>query len=103
MGEGGSIDDVRTRVEEAAADATADLLGAPVDVDVSVDEPAEVLVGASDELGLLVCGARGYGPSGATLLGGVTRRVTAEARCPVVVLTRGGGRLDAFVGPRDSG
>jgi nucleotide-binding universal stress UspA family protein len=103
MGEGSSIDDVRTRVEQAAADATADLLGAPVDVDVSVGEPADVLVGASDELGLLVCGARGYGPSGATSLGGVTRRVTAEARCPVAVLTRGGGRLDAFVGPRDSG
>jgi hypothetical protein len=27
------------------------------------------------------------------MLGGVTRRVTSEARCPVIVLARGGGGL----------
>jgi nucleotide-binding universal stress UspA family protein len=97
MGEAGATDGLRTRVEQAAADASADLIGEPVNVDVLVGEPAEVLVRVSDELDVLVCGPRGYGPQGATLLGGVTRRVTAEARCPVVVLTRGGGRLDAFV------
>ena len=36
---------------------------------------------------VLVCGTRGYGPRPAALLGGVTRRVFAEARCPVVVLS----------------
>jgi nucleotide-binding universal stress UspA family protein len=36
-----------------------------------------------------VCGSRGYGPRRAVLLGGVSRRVTAEAECPVIVLARG--------------
>jgi nucleotide-binding universal stress UspA family protein len=38
---------------------------------------------------LLICGSRGYGPARSVLLGGVTRRVTAEAHCPVIVLPRG--------------
>jgi nucleotide-binding universal stress UspA family protein len=38
---------------------------------------------------LLVCGSRGYGPLRAVLLGSVSRRITAEARCPVIVIPRG--------------
>jgi nucleotide-binding universal stress UspA family protein len=73
---------------EAAAEAavSSGLLGAPVDVDVSVVEPDDLLVAVSGELDLLVCGTRGYGPRPAVLLGGVTQRLTAQARCPVVVL-----------------
>ena len=43
----------------------------------------------SEHLDLLVCGSRGYGPVRAVLLGGVSRRLTAEAHCPVIVLARG--------------
>jgi nucleotide-binding universal stress UspA family protein len=60
-----------------------------VEIDVSIGEPAETLVDVSGHLDVLVCGARTYGPLGAVLLGGVTRRLTAEARCPVIVLPRG--------------
>jgi nucleotide-binding universal stress UspA family protein len=84
--------DLRARAEEAAEADVASLLGTPVDVDVEDGEPADVLIAASDDdLDLLVCGARGYGPERSALLGGVTRRVTAGAGCPVIVLARGPG------------
>jgi nucleotide-binding universal stress UspA family protein len=79
--------ELRTQAESAAAAAVSGLAGAPVDVDVSVAEPAELLVAVSGELDLLVCGTRGYGPRPAALLGGVTRALCAQARCPVVVLS----------------
>jgi nucleotide-binding universal stress UspA family protein len=80
-------DELRTQAEAAAAAAVSGFTGAPVDVDVSVAEPAELLVAVSGELDLLVCGTRGYGPRPATLLGGVTRALCAQARCPVMVLS----------------
>jgi nucleotide-binding universal stress UspA family protein len=82
-------DDVRRRAEDAADEDAGTPLGAPVDVDVVVGEPADALIAASAELDMLVCGARRYGPPGAVLLGAVTRRLTAEAACPVIVLSRG--------------
>jgi nucleotide-binding universal stress UspA family protein len=84
--------DLRARAEDAGAAQMASLLGTAVDVDVEVGEPADVLLAACDEdLDLLVCGARGYGPERSALLGGVTRQVTAGASCPVIVLSRGPG------------
>jgi nucleotide-binding universal stress UspA family protein len=83
--------DLHARAEEAGGADLAGLLGAAVDVDVQDGEPAEVLLAATAELDLLVCGARGYGPERSSLLGGVTRRVTARAACPVIVLARGPG------------
>jgi nucleotide-binding universal stress UspA family protein len=80
--------DLRARAEQAAEAAASGLLGAPVDIDVVLAEPADALAEASGELDVLVCGARGYGAGGGTLLGGVTRRLTAEAACPVVILAR---------------
>jgi nucleotide-binding universal stress UspA family protein len=61
----------------------------PIDVDAFVDDPAEALIHLSQSLRLLVCGSRGYGPARAVLLGGVSRKVVAVARCPVIVLPRG--------------
>jgi nucleotide-binding universal stress UspA family protein len=91
--------DLRTEAEAAAESATAALLGPPVDVDVEVAEPDDVLVGASSEVDMLVCGSRGYGPRGATLVGGVTRRLVAGAACPVVVVAGGAVvRLEALAG-----
>ena len=75
----------------------------PIEIDATVGDPAEVLIAASGHLDLLVCGSRGYGPVRAVLLGSVTRRLVAEASCPIVVLPRGvsapleslaGGRVD---------
>jgi nucleotide-binding universal stress UspA family protein len=80
-----SADELRAQAEAAAEAAMSGLLGAPVDIDVDVVEPVDLLVAVSGELELLVCGTRGYGPRPATLLGGVTRALTAQARCPVIV------------------
>ena len=63
--------------------------GVPTEVDAFVGDPADVLVELSENLDLLVTGSRGYGPLRAVLLGSVSRRVVAEAGCPVIVLPRG--------------
>jgi nucleotide-binding universal stress UspA family protein len=82
-------DDLRLRAEEAAEADASGLIGTPIDIDVAVAEPAGWLLEVSEELDLLVCGSRAYGPSPAVLLGGVTSRVTHGAGCPVMVLSRG--------------
>jgi nucleotide-binding universal stress UspA family protein len=80
----------RVRVESAARAAVRELGGdVPVEVDAFLEDPAQTLIAASETLDLLVCGSRGYGPVRAVLLGGVSRRVAAEAHCPVIVLPRG--------------
>jgi nucleotide-binding universal stress UspA family protein len=47
------------------------------------------LIEESAGLGLLVTGSRGHGPLKATMLGGVSRRLAREARCPLIVVPRG--------------
>jgi nucleotide-binding universal stress UspA family protein len=80
----------RRRAEEALRAAAAEAVGeGSFDVDILAGDPAERLLLASAELDVLVCGARGYGPLRAVLLGSVSRRVAASARCPVLVLPRG--------------
>ena len=82
--------ELRTQAENALrqqTDALGD--GVPVETDAFVEDPADVLVRVSENLDLIVCGSRGYGPLRAVLLGGVSRRLAAEARCPVIVLPRG--------------
>jgi Fe-Mn family superoxide dismutase len=51
-------------------------------------EPAAALAAASSDVDLLICGSHGYGPLPSVLLGGVSRRLVDEARCPVLVLPR---------------
>jgi nucleotide-binding universal stress UspA family protein len=83
-------DEHRVRAQRELRDAVATLGDdVPVELEVLVGDPAEKLIGLSRQLDLLACGSRGYGPLRAVLLGSVTRRVTAEADCPVVVVPRG--------------
>jgi nucleotide-binding universal stress UspA family protein len=83
--------ELRVRAEDALRRATQELDGdVAVTTDAFVEEdPADVLVRVSENLDLLICGSRGYGPLRAVLLGGVSRRLTAAAQCPVIVLPRG--------------
>jgi nucleotide-binding universal stress UspA family protein len=82
--------ELRVTAENALQRATEALDGdVPVETDAFVEDPADVLVRVSEHLDLLICGSRGYGPLRAVLLGGVSRRLTAEAQCPVIVLPRG--------------
>jgi nucleotide-binding universal stress UspA family protein len=78
--------------------AVEDLDDVVVEVVALVGDPAEKLVELSVQLDVLVCGSRGYGPVRAVLLGSVSRRLVAEAHCPVIVLPHGvSGRLEALV------
>ena len=82
--------ELRVGAEDAVRRATEALDGGvPIEADAYVEDPADVLIRVSENLDLLVCGSRGYGPLRAVLLGGVSRRLTAEAHCPVIVLARG--------------
>ena len=82
--------ELRVQAEAELRGAAAALGGdVPVETDAFVEDPAEAMIGVSQNLDLLVCGSRGYGPMRAVLLGGVSRRIAAEAHCPVVVLPRG--------------
>jgi nucleotide-binding universal stress UspA family protein len=85
------LDNVRTNaraaLDEALAtlpegvSATAELLeGDVIDELASLDE---------HEIDVLVCGSRGYGPVRRVLLGGVARKLSRRAACPLVVVPRG--------------
>jgi nucleotide-binding universal stress UspA family protein len=80
----------RVLAEQAARAAVAELDGdVEVEVDAYLEDPADSLIGVSENLDPLVCSSRGYGPLRAVLLGGVSRRAAAESHRPVIVLPRG--------------
>jgi len=87
----------REALERDLRDAIASAHGTvPVTGDV-VDGYADYELGRlSNEVDLLVCGSRGYGPVGSVLLGSVSSRVLEKARCPVLVVPR--GTADALAG-----
>jgi len=90
---------IRLAAERAIEEATAGDGAVEIEADVSVGDPAAFLIAASENVDLLVCGSRSYGPTRAVLLGGVSRHITAEARCPVIVLARGvEGGLATLIG-----
>jgi nucleotide-binding universal stress UspA family protein len=79
----------RAQLEATLTAAIAELPdGIRAEGEVLVDDPADALVSVSHHLDLLVMGSRGYGPGLAVLLGGVSRRVTIKAHCPVLVVPR---------------
>jgi nucleotide-binding universal stress UspA family protein len=81
----------RVEVDRTVAAALADAGGGEVqaEIELLVGDPAETILGFTPNLDLLVMGSRAYGPRRAVLLGGVSRKITASASCPVLVLPRG--------------
>jgi nucleotide-binding universal stress UspA family protein len=102
--EGKDLEDVEGEhrlLAERSLRAAVDALGGgvPVEVEAVIGDPADVLVSVSEDLDLLVCGSRGYGPVRAVLLGSVSGPVMAAAHCPVVVVPRGvKASLEALAG-----
>jgi nucleotide-binding universal stress UspA family protein len=80
--------DLHRRAEESAGAVLPGEPGVRIDIDVDDGDPRDLLVAASSEVDVLVCGSRCYGPHPATLRGGATRHVTAEAACPVIIMAR---------------
>ncbi|HMI70093.1 MAG TPA: universal stress protein, partial [Solirubrobacteraceae bacterium] len=79
----------RAQLEATLTAAIAELAdGVRAESEVLVDDPARALASVSPHLDLLVMGSRGHRPGLAVLLGGVSRRVTMKARCPVLVVPR---------------
>lgn len=94
------------RVLRVAESAQAGAAAAPPEPEVPPSAELRVLDGHAgaallregDDVDLLVLGSRGYGPPGTVLLGSVSRRVVAHARCPVLVVPRAAEELSGRPG-----
>jgi len=62
-------------------------LGEPLPPVPSTGDVVRVL-SELDEVDLLICGSRGYGPARRILLGGVSSRLVRQARSPIIVVPR---------------
>jgi nucleotide-binding universal stress UspA family protein len=98
------LEDVRRARHEAAAAVVR--LGTDVlpddrfaDGQILSGRPADALAAASEDLGLLVCGSRGYGPLRTLLLGGTSHALVRKAACPVLVVPLGRAEPDASQDP----
>src|SRR5689334_17938482 len=95
MGGPGYIVDADDVVADIRADLEGAMNGLPADVPargiVLEGRPWRELAEASEKLGLLIVGSRGYGPLQAVILGGTSGPLMREAHCPVVALPRGAG------------
>jgi nucleotide-binding universal stress UspA family protein len=83
----------RAQLEAIVGAATAEHDDAiDAEHEVVVDDPSDSLLRISPNLDLLVMGTRGYGLMLGVLLGSVSRRITASADCPVLVVPRAASR-----------
>lgn len=86
----GSVNQImRSELEGAFNEALAK---APEGVEMKGDfvegSPSDVLARESADLDLFVLGSRGFGPSGAVLMGGTTANFMRTGRCPALVTPR---------------
>jgi nucleotide-binding universal stress UspA family protein len=79
-------DSFRTALEFAAAGVPPELEPRTVLVEGAVVESLAAL--GPDDVDLLVCGSRGYGPVRRVLLGGVSSRLIRSAQLPLTVVPR---------------
>jgi nucleotide-binding universal stress UspA family protein len=79
-------DNARVVLAEAVKEALDDADAALVRQDVVHGHPAQVLLDAAVDADLLVVGNRGRGGFAGLLLGSVSRHVSANAACPVLVV-----------------
>jgi nucleotide-binding universal stress UspA family protein len=79
----------RARAEEIAAEVNFVVPeGMSVESEVVEGDAADVLADVSEQVDLLLCGSRGYGPLRSVVVGGVAHALVNRAACPVLVLPR---------------
>jgi nucleotide-binding universal stress UspA family protein len=80
--------------DELLASLRARLGADTVEISLVEGSPAAAILAAADQAGaeLVVVGSRGRGSLRAAVLGSVSRDLTAQARCPVVVVPSGQAR-----------
>jgi nucleotide-binding universal stress UspA family protein len=83
------IETARETYEQALAKAADSVPDLEVDWRIPAGDVVDTLAGL-DEVDVLYCGSRGYGPARRVLLGGVSAKLTRRARRPVVVVPRSG-------------
>jgi nucleotide-binding universal stress UspA family protein len=79
----------REAYEAWLASAAARITDVPADWEVRSGEVVESLA-ELDDVDVLFCGSRGYGPARRVLLGGVSAKLMRRAKRPVVVVPRSG-------------
>ena len=81
------LDTARETYEEALRRAAETIPDLPVTREIRSGDVVETLA-AMDDVDVLFCGSRGYGPARRVLLGGVSARLLRRARRPVVIVPR---------------
>ena len=77
------LEELRERAERSCATrSTAWPMAVEAEGEVVVDSTSTALEQLSNDVDLLVCGSRGYGPLGRVWLGGVSRRLVHVRRLP---------------------
>ena len=79
----------RETFEDSLQAAAASVPGIEVDFAILTGNVVDTLA-ELDEVDVLFCGSRGYGPARRVLLGGVSTKLMRRARRPVVVVPRSG-------------
>lgn len=83
-GEGPSVEQARRELEQMLAQHGLD--GLDVAVDVVTGSPAERVIDAADDAGMLVIGSRGFNPLIPELLDPVTTRALRHSRCSILAV-----------------
>ena len=83
-GEGPSVEEARRDLEEMLAQHAVD--GLDVEVDVVTGSPAERIVDAADDAGMLVIGSRGFNPLVPKWLDPVTTRALRHSQCSILAV-----------------
>ncbi|GAA2610286.1 universal stress protein [Paractinoplanes durhamensis] len=83
------LETAKETYEHSLSTAAASVPGLEADWRIIIGDVVDTLAGL-DEVDVLFCGSRGYGPARRVLLGGVSARLLRKARRPVVVVPRSG-------------
>jgi nucleotide-binding universal stress UspA family protein len=83
------LDTARETYEESLTRAAAAVPDVAAEWEIRAGDPVDTLADL-DDVDVLFCGSRGYGPARRVVLGGVSTRLSRRARRPLIVVPRSG-------------